>query len=276
MRPNLNDKIMEAKSFLEDKGYKVAYIWIYGSQNYDLDIYNSEYTSDIDYKAVIIPSLDDLVYNSKPLSTTLTYEDWQIDLKDIRVFTDTLVKCNPAYLEILYTEFCWYNEDYEKIIFEKESLVAEMWEFLLRACYWMILEKVKAFSHPYPTTAHKIEKYWYDPKQLHHIVRLYFLMNEYIKTWRYNMSNLDYIKELLLDIKIWKIDIEEAKELRNFYSSKAKELRDNYIVEPKFYTKDRIISLSREVLKNSIISEIKWIKKKTVLKTNNFNKLPNM
>lgn len=199
MEPNLNEKVAEAKKYLEWLGYNVAFIGIYGSQNYWLDIYTDDYTSDIDYKAVIVPNLDDLVYNSKPKSTSLSYEDWLIDLKDIRVFTETLTKCNPAYIETLYTPYSIYTEDYKKIIDERESLVSEMWALLLKASYWMIKEKEKAFSHPYPSIKDKIDKYWYDPKQLHHIVRLFLLMKHYIYNDEYDMNTWKE-DELLMDI----------------------------------------------------------------------------
>lgn len=45
------------KKVLEDKGYQVIYIGLYGSQNYNLD----DELSDIDCKAIILPSLHDMV-----------------------------------------------------------------------------------------------------------------------------------------------------------------------------------------------------------------------
>lgn len=268
-------EVEKAKTFLEDKGYNVAFIWIYWSQNYDLDVNTPEYQSDIDFKAVIIPTLDDLVYNAKPKSTTLTYGDWQIDLKDIRVFTDTLVKCNPAYVEILYSDFSIYTDDFEKIINERENLVAEMWQFLLRASYGMIVEKVKAFSHPYPTIKDKIDKYGYDPKQAHHIVRLYYLMRKYIETWKFDVSNNDTNKRLLMDIKLGKFSLPEAEYMRDEYQAMAMSLREEYEVEPIFDTKNKIVQLSKDVVRNSIVNDINGWMKCPVCK-NEFKPLPNM
>lgn len=39
-----------------------------GSQNYGLDEYSDEYTSDVDTKSIILPSLDDFIYNRTPVS----------------------------------------------------------------------------------------------------------------------------------------------------------------------------------------------------------------
>ena len=67
----LVDKLKKQKEILVSQGYSVAYICIYGSQNYGLDTYTDKYTSDVDMKAIVVPTLDDLISNSKPVSTTI-------------------------------------------------------------------------------------------------------------------------------------------------------------------------------------------------------------
>ena len=49
---------------LQKKGYNVIFIALYGAQNYNLKRSKSDY----DYKAVVVPSLRDIVFNSKPVS----------------------------------------------------------------------------------------------------------------------------------------------------------------------------------------------------------------
>ena len=112
----LKSELYKCRNYLKGKGYNVVYLCIYGSQNYGLDIYTDDYKSDIDFKAVIIPTLDDLIYNCKPISTTIEYNDGQIDLKDIRSWTETLVKANPTYIETIYTSLYIIEEGYEKYI----------------------------------------------------------------------------------------------------------------------------------------------------------------
>ena len=253
----LMESVAGAKEFLEAEWYNVAYIGIYGSQNYWLAEYSEEYQSDIDFKAVIVPSLDDLVYNSKPVSTTIEFGAGQIDLKDVRVFTDTLVKCNPAYIETLYTPYFLCSEDYKLIMNVREQLVEEMGAFLLKAAYGMILEKVKAFSHPYPSIKNKIDKYWYDPKQLHHILRLYILMGKYVTYGEFNMNLWDEDRQKLLDIKKGNIQISAAERLRDKYSAKAKDIREQYTVEPRFEAKALVEKLSRNLIKNRIVNQYK-------------------
>ena len=81
--------------------------------------------------------------------------------KDIRSYTESVVKCNVNFLEILCTPYYIWPEFFRR---EIKNLMSEMWAFYLKACYGMMLEKQEALRHPYPSTKDKIAKYWYDPK----------------------------------------------------------------------------------------------------------------
>lgn len=80
--------ILRAKEILETGWYNVLAIFLYGSQNYEMDTENS----DIDLKAVVLPSLSDIVRQNNPTSLVYEYEFWQIDVKDIRLFLQNIRK----------------------------------------------------------------------------------------------------------------------------------------------------------------------------------------
>lgn len=180
----LKFELYKCRDYLKGKGYNVVYLCIYGSQNYGLDIYTDDYKSDIDFKAVIIPTLDDLIYNCKPISTTIEYNNGQIDLKDIRNWTETLVKANPAYIETIYTSLYIIKEGYEEymtsILKFKVPLLYSLRAQFTRAVYGMAKEKEAAFERPYPSCISDIEKYKYSRKRLHHIVRPFYLLYGYV------------------------------------------------------------------------------------------------
>lgn len=73
---NREEKIMarlqEHYNYLIEKGHEVVALMLQGSQNYDLDIYTEEYQSDIDSKAIILPSFEDL-YKTGLLLVILIY-----------------------------------------------------------------------------------------------------------------------------------------------------------------------------------------------------------
>ena len=75
------------KKILEEKGYKVIYIGLYGSQNYNVD----DEKSDIDCKAIILPTLHDVIFR-KVTSTTIECENGSIDVKDLITFYDVIRK----------------------------------------------------------------------------------------------------------------------------------------------------------------------------------------
>lgn len=130
----------------------------------------------MDYKAIIIPTLDQIITNSKPLSTSYEFEGGLIDCKDIRAYVESAVKCNINFIEILNTDLYVGDKTIRKFFL---PLQEQLGQLFLKACYGMMLEKVEALRHPYPSTISKIEKFGYDPKQLHHIVRLSILMRRF-------------------------------------------------------------------------------------------------
>ena len=59
-------RIREHYEDIKDK-YEVVGIFLQGSQNYGLDVYDDDYKSDIDTKAIILPTFEDIVYNSSQI-----------------------------------------------------------------------------------------------------------------------------------------------------------------------------------------------------------------
>ena len=267
------NKLMEAlkqqKELLESQGYSVAYICIYGSQNYKLDIYTEDYKSDIDMKAIIVPNLDDLVFNSKPVSIAVDTEWGQCDIKDIRTYFQTLLKANPAYIETLFTKYYLvdekFTEEFKQIFSMKEELVQALKAQFIRSLYGMMCEKEKALCHPYPSTAHKIEKFGYCGKQAHHIGRLNIMMRDYFlwnKTLEESMCPDEKYREVLIEYKLnispldtvienVKLTMTIAKRFKDEILSKIDESKIDYSV------KDKFIALSQDIIKNKITQEMR-------------------
>ena len=109
MNKLIYESLKRAYDFVADKGYTVFVITLYGSQNYGLDTPDS----DLDYKAIVIPSIDDVVLNRNPASTSYEFEGGLIDVKDIRLMFDNYKKQNLNFIETLFTPYCWVNEDYK-------------------------------------------------------------------------------------------------------------------------------------------------------------------
>lgn len=262
----IHQKTLEALRHVESLGYRPIYIGLYGSQNYWLDLDEPDYKSDLDWKCLILPTIEDLVKNSKPVSTVIAFEWWQIDLKDIRSFVDSFVKCNVNFLEIFTTEF-YYCTNNEILALRKmvPQLMKEMWFLYIKACYWMIKEKEAALRHPYPTTKHRLDKYGYDPKQFHHIARLLLLMKRYekceSKDFIFNVAWFTHHwdeADALISYKKWDIPNQDIDKIVKEMIEQASEIVSHNRTMT-FDAKEQTIQFAHDLIINEII---KWIKEK--------------
>lgn len=208
---------------------KPVYLCLYGSQNYECDLQTPDYSSDFDYKAVVVPTLKQLVFNSKPKSVTVDILEGQIDMKDVRVFFDTLMKCNPAFVECMMTEHWVGDPAFEYARELMPQFVWEMREQFIKACYGMMMEKKKALQHPYPSVVERLQKFGYDPKQLHHMVRLFQMMKDFESSDEVIL--VPESKEYLKDIKLGKCSLNNALELAELVAKKGLLLRNKLLDE---------------------------------------------
>lgn len=268
----LGAAVLESVKAVQDLGYTVLYAANYGSHNYNLDIYNEEYNSDIDTKVIILPTLEELVSNSKPVSTTIEISTGQCDIKDIRAFVQTLLKANIQFLEVLKAESYWINfdyiEDFKWFIDNLDKLIEGSKPQLLKSIYGMSLEKKKALCHPYPTIKWKIDKYGYDGKQLHHIMRLKNFIDRYFygsenfeEAIRFKNDTLE--KEQLIEAKLNHYSLKAAQDFAEMYCNiiekDTRKLMDNLIQNNEI--KEEYLKKSQEIIikniKNKILEENK-------------------
>lgn len=258
------NRVQEHFEYIKDK-YNIVYLGLQGSQNYDLDIYNDEYKSDVDTKAIVLPSFEDFVLNKSPISKTIILPNNEhIDVKDIRVMFETFKKQNINFIEILFTKYNIINPEYEdlfKILLKNKEQIANLnRNQALRCMAGMSMEKLKALQHPYPTIIDKIEKYGYDPKQLHHILR----MNDFIKKYATGMKYEDCLipdnKEYLIKIKQGVLSEKEAVELAQKTDLDTKNIKDKYIENEDYVSEYAIRILDYvklEILKRKFQKDLK-------------------
>lgn len=154
-------------------GHNVFGTFLQGSQNYGL----SHASSDVDTKSLVIPTFRQVCRNDKLVSTTHVRENNEhIDLKDVRLMFQNFLKQNVNMVEILFTDYFVINaahlDTFLALRDKREQIVRYDQGRGINCCAGMAYEKYKAMKHPYPSLLDKIEKYGYDPKQLHHIVRM--------------------------------------------------------------------------------------------------------
>ena len=144
---------------LEQKGYKVVYIGLYGSQNYNLQ----DSKSDIDAKAIVVPNLKQIVFN-ETISKVEKFSEGQVDVKDIMTFYSVIKKGNFTYIECMHTDY-WIGEQEIRNMFKD-------FEVSLMSMLGAMYEKRKNFLNP-----KTVEK----GKNFHHLLRLHDLICDNIK-----------------------------------------------------------------------------------------------
>lgn len=261
-------------------GYEIFALCVQGSQNYGLDIYTEDYKSDIDTKMIIIPTLDDIVNNRQPISTTYYVRDGKIvyneeeqvgaehiDVKDIRVMFENFKKQNINFVEILFTDFYIVPDRYIELWEELRSMAEEVTHAhphqTVRTMSGMSMEKFKALKHPYPSINWKIEKWGYDGKQLHHIIRINDFIKRYISgmSFKEAMTPTHNIKEMLIAAKLNAYNLGRAEELAKKYDDETKVIKDDFISRTEEWvevpTYNKLDSVKTRAIKKFFLEELR-------------------
>lgn len=256
------ERLFDDYKYVENLGYNVLGVFLQGSQNYGLDYEGS----DIDTKAIIIPSFEDFVLNRKPVSTTLILpSNEHIDLKDIRLMHECFRKQNINFIEILFTKYRCLNTDYKEIyqpMFDNRERIAHYNNYASVNCIaGMVFEKHKAMEHPYPTLKDKIEKYGYDNKQLHHILRCREFLERYISGVSYERCLIPTNPQFLIDVKSkYVYSLEEARELAKKIENGVKAIKQEYMDNnPPVIDKE-----VEDIMNNVLIEVLKFAFKKEI------------
>ena len=160
---------------------RIVGVFYQGSANYGLDYEKS----DVDTKCILVPTFEDIAFNRKPISTTHILDNNEhLDAKDIRLYINCFEKQNLNFLEILFTPYKIVNPQYakfwQKLIDAREAIAHYDIHRSIKSMKGIALEKYHAMEHKYPSKIEIIEKYGYDSKQLHHLMRVENYLMRYI------------------------------------------------------------------------------------------------
>ena len=197
---------------------QIVGVFCQGSQNYGLDIE----TSDIDTKCILTPTFRDIALAKKAISTTNILDNNEhLDAKDVRLYCQCFQKQNLNFLEILFTNYAIINPLYvvqwERLILERERIARMNPNRAVRSMKGVAMEKFHAMEHPYPSKLDILEKYGYDPKQLHHLVRVDHFLTRYLEGVDYKacLKPDSLMRDFLLDLKNGNWSLDKARELAN-------------------------------------------------------------
>lgn len=219
----------EARQYFESN--QIVGLFLQGSQNYGLDNENS----DVDTKLIVVPSFKDIALNRKPVSTThVRANNEHIDWKDIRLYMETFRKQNLNFLEILFTDYAFINPTYHaqwSRLVDARERIARMNEWrAVKSMKGVAMEKYHAMEHEYPSKVDVLAKFGYDPKQLHHLLRVEEYLERYIAGESYAACLKPTDPGYLLDIKLGVMGIEEARAKADVAMEHVIQIADEYCV----------------------------------------------
>ena len=267
---NLNTVIKTASGiqehYLESKQYfaenNIVGIFLQGSQNYGLETEDS----DIDTKLITTPTLNEFIYNHKPMSTThFRVNKEHIDFKDIRLMFDTFRKQNLNFIEILFTDYKiinpMYAKEWNKLIAANEIIAHYNPYFAVKAMSGIALGKRYALTKETETHQEAFEKFNYDPKQLYQLVRIDEYLDKYIAGAPYKECLCPANPQYLKDIKTGLYSREEAIKVADEHMAHIDEICIPYTKDSEFnHTNEEAENLLQEVqaeiIKKSIAFEL--------------------
>lgn len=205
----------------KELGLTVYSVMLKGSQNYNLD----DEESDIDANMVFIPTLQQLRKNDK---YKIELPEGECTCHNIYSFADIVAKGNPQWVEVCHTPYA-IGESLEMFRHYKVNP---------SALKGMVMEKVNAFDRLYPSRAHMLEKFGYDPKQLHHIIRLYDLLETDVPIYEYTEEQRTW----MIGVKRGSYDKQMAQSLMAIYLNKLTAIYDKrkLVYEPQTVDFDKL------------------------------------
>ena len=149
---------------------RILGIFLYGSQNYG----TSKPNSDIDVKVVVLPPFEDFCLKStNPYTKEFELPSGEhINIKDIRIYRDNILKQNINSVETLFTEFYILNPKYETLF--NEYLVANR-EYISK------INRSKAVMSISHQALHTLSQSKGDIKKFYNAARLKFFLEKYVK-----------------------------------------------------------------------------------------------
>ncbi len=194
------------------KEEQIVGCFLQGSQNYGLDYEGS----DVDTKLIVVPSFKDICLDKSPISTThMRANKEHTDWKDVRLYMETFRKQNLNFLEILFTDFYIINPMYAKQwsrLIEQREQIARMNPFrAVKSMKGIAMEKYHAMEHEYPSKVDVLAEWGYDPKQLHHLLRVEEYLGRYIDDEKYEDCLRPHNPKYLISVKVGYYNLEDAR-----------------------------------------------------------------
>lgn len=121
IQSKLKEIVKELQTHEETADYTLLYAGICGFQTYNLHAKDT----DIHVKCFVMPNYSE-VYEHKIISKEIKLPQGKVDIKDIRLLPELIIKLNPSYLEAFSTDyFLVLNEQAAKLFYKLREKIED-------------------------------------------------------------------------------------------------------------------------------------------------------
>lgn len=230
---------------VESLGYTCIGTFLFGSQNYEIDTYES----DIDTRAIVIPKFMDIVKGSEGVNIYHTKLSGElINIIDIRLFIHFVKKQNPNFLETLFTHYRYINKDFSYYLtelFNKNEEIARYDTHLAnKAALGCCVSFCKSVLNSIEDSGD------FSRKNLAHAIRYKDLVDSYLDGKLYAECLIPTHKQLILDMRLKRTQFDNsfARELASQLIKDCDNLSD--IVGNSSFNRNEIDSLFDTIIYN--------------------------
>lgn len=242
----------------KDYGKNVFAEFLYGSQNYGLDTLDS----DVDTRTIIIPNLECLI-DKRDVSKTIDLSNGMSDVKDIKTMFKQFYKSNPAYLELLVSDYAVFvpthKYEFDQLREMADEIASRDKKALAYASYGMVCNKVSALVSSLGPDKKEIATYGYDGKNVSHALRIDEFIHRFLdgQTLKDALNAKDYdCYKTIIDLKKHKYSLEEALELGRKAYANVEKLCSKEFEKPNKEIVDFLNDIAYNVIKKELQFEL--------------------
>ena len=178
------EEVIATSAYISQENADTAFfiIAVNGSHNYNL----ATKKSDIDSKLLLIPNLDNLIWNKSANYLHVMSDNGEhVEVKDIRHYMATILKQNINFVETLFAKELRCNGRYEHewaaLVSMRESIARYNPVAAIDCMLGMARQKQIQMTKMSDGRAANIKKFGYDTKSFHHCMRLLFFAEDYMR-----------------------------------------------------------------------------------------------
>lgn len=239
---------------------RVMAVALYGSQNYGCE---TEY-SDVDTKAIVLPSLDDVIFERKVNKVIEGDKEGGLcDVKDVRLMMRNFYKASINFLEILATGYYVVNpnfvEEWAELRAICDIIALTFKENLVNSTAGLARHKLLCMARKTEKNAAQIEKYGYDPKEFASLLRVFYFMNRFCDSESFceSLKVTDRQRKLILEARAGNFLANRATDIANGVIEMIEDKRDLALIlgekneSAQCNVEDHLDTLTKEILKKS-------------------------